>query len=106
MLQINTENFATGVKLLKYLDTTEDFVLNLPFDNPPLPLIAYYDASWDLDPFDRHSWTGYFIFLNRATVVWRVIKQSCVALSPLESEFIAASGVAKDIKYLFNTVIF
>ena len=38
MLQINTENFATAAKLLKYLDMTEDFALILPFDNPPSPI--------------------------------------------------------------------
>lgn len=70
----------------------------------PAQLNVYADASWASDPDYRRSWSGYSVFLNQCPITWRVIKQTCVALSPMEAEFIATTEAVKDLKFLNTTV--
>ena len=56
---------------------------------------GYVDASYNTNPDDSKSQSGYFFILNGATVSWRSSKQSVVASSTTEAEYIAASEAAK-----------
>ena len=40
---------------------------------------GYVDASWDTDPDDSKSQTGYVFILNGGAVSWRSFKQSVYA---------------------------
>ena len=55
---------------------------------------GYVDASFDTDPGDSKSQTGYIFILNGGTVSWCSSKQSVVAGSTCEVEYIAASEAA------------
>ena len=61
-----------------------------------LVVTSYTDASWDTDPDDSKSQSGYIFILNGAAVSWRSAKQSVVAKSSTESEYIAASEAASE----------
>ena len=56
-----------------------------------LAVMGYVDASFDSDPDDSKSQSGYVFILNGAAVSWMSAKQSVVAKSSTESEYIAAS---------------
>src|SRR3954467_3237078 len=61
-----------------------------------LAATSYTDASWDTDPDDSKSQSGYVFILNGAAVSWRSAKQSVVAKYSTESEYIATSEAAQE----------
>jgi len=62
--------------------------------------VGYTDSDWAGDPIDRHS-TAAFVFLCSETVVsWKSKKQSLIALSTTEAEYVAASEESKEAVWL------
>ena len=57
---------------------------------------GYVDASFDIDPDDSKSQTGYVFILNGGAVSWSRSKQSVVAGYTCEAEYIAASEAANE----------
>ena len=57
---------------------------------------GYVDASFDTDPDDSKSQTRYVFLLNGGAVSWCSSKQSVVAGSTCEAEYIAASEAANE----------
>ena len=57
---------------------------------------GYVDASFDIDPDDSKLQTGYIFILNGGAVSWCSSKQSVVAGSMCEAEYIAASEAAHE----------
>ena len=81
----------TAVKnILKYLKRTKDMFL-VYGGNKELIVNGYIDASFDIVPDDCKSQTGYVFILNGGVVSWCSSKQSVVAGSTCEVEYIAAS---------------
>ena len=65
---------------------------------------GYINASFDTDPGDSKSQSGYIFLLNGGAVSWCSSKQSIVAGSTCEAKYIAASeatneGVWRRISY-------
>src|SRR3954468_23395170 len=86
----------TAVKnILKYLKRTKDMFLVYGGDKE-LIVSGYVDASFDTDPDDSKSQTGYVFTLNGGAVSWCSSKQSVVAGSTCEAEYIAASEAANE----------
>lgn len=67
-----------------------------------LRLVAYSDADWAGDASDRHSTSGYCISLctNGPLISWKTRKQSPVALSTREAEYIALAATTQECLYL------
>ncbi|KAL1269569.1 hypothetical protein QQF64_031858 [Cirrhinus molitorella] len=63
---------------------------------------AYSDADWVSDLNDRRSTTGYCFSLtvNGALISWKSKKQSTVALSTCEAEYMALAVTAQESMYL------
>ena len=59
---------------------------------------GYVDASFDSDPDDSKSQTGYMYMLNGGAVSWCSCKQSVVAGSTCEAEYIAVVGERSNFK--------
>src|SRR6266496_2738630 len=79
----------TAVKnILKYLKKTKDMFLVYGGEKG-LVVNGYVDASFDTDPDDSKSQTGYIFLLNGGAVSWCSSKQSVVAGSTCEAEYIA-----------------
>ena len=57
---------------------------------------GYVDASFDTDPDDSKSQTGYVYILNGGAVSWCSSKQSIIAGSTCQAEYIAASEAANE----------
>ena len=57
---------------------------------------GYVDASFDTDLDDYKSQTGYIFILNGGAVSWCSSKQSVVAGSTCEAEYIAASEATNE----------
>ena len=61
-----------------------------------LVINGYVDASFDADPDDSKSETRYVFILNGGAVSWCSSKQSVVAGSTCEVEYIAASKATNE----------
>src|SRR6266536_670559 len=57
---------------------------------------GYVDGSFDTDPDDYNSQTGYVFILNGGAVSWCSSKQSVMAGSTCEAEYIATSEAAHE----------
>ena len=63
-------------------------------------LIGFCDADWAGDVGDRKSTSGYIFTLSGSPVSWRSKKQTCVALSTAEAEYIALAAAAQEDVWL------
>ena len=65
----------------------------------PNVLWGFVDSDWAWCPDSRRSTSGYTLMLNGAAVSWKSKRQSVVALSTAEAEFIAASSMVPEVIY-------
>ena len=86
--------------ILKYLRRTKDYML--VYSGSDLNLLGYTDSDFQADKDSRKSTSGSVFTLNGGAVVWRSIKQSSIADSTMEAEYIAASEAAKEAVWLKN----
>ena len=91
-----TRNHWTAAKrILRYLKGTHDYGL-LYQKKSSVELLGYSGADWAGDVGDRKSTSGYVFFLGGAAVSWKSCKQTSVALSTAEAEYIALSGAFQE----------
>lgn len=65
-------------------------------------LYGYADADWAGDKEDRKSNSGYVFIYKGALIDWCCRKQTCVALSSTEAEFIALAEACQQAVFLKN----
>ena len=88
-------------RAFRYLRATSDW--KLVFQQGVangLVLHGYADADWASDTSDRKSTSGYVFLLAGGAVSWSSKKQSSVALSSTEAEYIAGAHAAKEVVWL------
>ena len=89
----------TAVKnILKYLRRTRDYMLM--YGAKDLILTGYTDSDFQTDVDTRKSTSGSVFTLNGGAVIWRSIKQGCIADSTMEAEYVAACEAAKESVWL------
>jgi hypothetical protein len=88
----------TAVKnILKYLCKTKDMFLVYGGDSSKgLNVTGYVDASFDTDRDDSKSQTGWVFLINGGAVSWKSAKQTVVAQSTMEAEYMAASDASNE----------
>ena len=74
----------------------------LVYSSGDLNLLGYTDSDFQGDKDSRKSTSGSVFTLGGGSVVWRSIKQSSIADSTMEAEYIAASEAAKEAVWLKN----
>lgn len=89
-------------RVIRYLNGTKAEKLRISCRTNELEIIAYSDANWAENRTDRKSNTGYLIKFGGGTVSWASRKQSCVALSTCESEYIALAETSQEVIWLRN----
>ena len=80
--------------ILKYLRRSKNIFL--VYGGSDLKLEAYSDSSFQSDPDDSKSISGYVFTLNNGAVSWKSTKQQTVADSTTEAEYIAVSEATKE----------
>ena len=63
-------------------------------------LSAYSDADWAGDLNDHKSSSGYISMLSGGAVSWKSRKQTCVALSTAEAEYVALANAAQEVIWM------
>ena len=66
--------------------------------------VGYSDTDWAGDLNDRKSSSGYLFQICGTPVSWRSKKQTCVALSTAEAEYIALASAAQEAIWLQHLV--
>ena len=95
-----TELHMTAAKrVLRYLKQTRDLNLTYVKDLPEA-IIGYSDADWAGDVQDRRSTSGNVFLLGGDAIKWSSRKQSSVALSMVEAEYMALSVASQDAVWL------
>ncbi|UYV78561.1 hypothetical protein LAZ67_16002003 [Cordylochernes scorpioides] len=94
-------NWKIVVDLMNYVFRTKHYKINLSNVNRGI-LNAYSDANWGSHLTNRHSTSGYILYLDDTPFTWKSRKQKCIALSSMESEFIALTESVKETIWYFN----
>ncbi|GAU36961.1 hypothetical protein TSUD_57390 [Trifolium subterraneum] len=99
-------HLAAVKRILRYIRGTMDYGILFPSTDKGkrCKLIAYTNSSWCGDIEDRKSTAGYVFLLGGAPIAWSSKKESVVALSSCEAEYIAASLCACQAIWLANLI--
>ena len=93
-----TESHLTAVKrIFRYLKGSSQMGIKYSGSNV---LVGYADASWGSDHDDRHSTSGVVFFSANGPISWLSKRQSTVALSTAESEYVALFSSVKEAVWL------
>eukprot|EP00253_Pinus_taeda_P004932 PITA_04932 len=95
--------YASAGHSLRYLRGTSDYGLcyqGRPRLDRVLDIRGFVDADWAGDLDQRKSTSGYVFNLLGGAVNWMSKKQSVVALSTTEIEYMAATHASKEVVWL------
>ena len=84
--------------ILKYLRRTRNYMFI--YSGSDLNPIGYTDSDFMSDKGSRKSTSGSIFTLGSGAVVWRSVKQSSIADSTMETEYIEACEPAKEAVWL------
>lgn len=96
----NNEHWDALYRLLQYLKGTLNWCLQ--FNKFPGVLEGYCDANWVSDNDEVSSTSGYVFTLGGCAISWKSSKQTCIARSTMEAEFIALELAGQEAEWLKN----
>ena len=85
--------------VLRYIKGTLDYGIYYAPSSEPHPF-GFCDSSHAADPDDRKSHAGLIFFFNLGGIIWESGKESVVAISSMESEYMELSEAAKEAIFL------
>ncbi|KAG8496949.1 hypothetical protein CXB51_008176 [Gossypium anomalum] len=98
-VDLDEGHWTTVKNILKYLRRTKDTFL-IYGSEEELSVKGYTDASFQTNKDDSRSQSGFVFYLNGGAVSWKSSKQSTVADSTTEAEYIAASEATKEAVWI------
>lgn len=92
--------------LFRYLIRTTDLSLCLGGNHsiPDLPLLAFADAAFADRIPTRHSTAGYVVLLAGCPILWKSKRQTIVALSTTEAEFMNLTPTGQALLWIHRTI--
>ncbi|GKC87897.1 retrovirus-related pol polyprotein from transposon TNT 1-94, partial [Tanacetum coccineum] len=96
----SNEHWDALYRLLQYLKGTLNWCLH--FNKFPAVLEGYCDANWVSDNDEVSSTSGYVFTLGGCAISWKSSKQTCIARSTMEAEFIALELAGQEAEWLRN----
>lgn len=98
------EHFKYLLRVLRYLKSTTDVKLVYKSNPNAQPIEAYVDASW-ASTEECRSTSGYFIRVFGNLVEYKSKRQTVVALSTTEAEYVALSEAGREICWIRGILI-
>lgn len=95
------ELFAMAKRVLRYLLGTLDLCLVYSIKAGNV-ISCYVDSDWASDVNDRISTSGVLVYVHGNPVVWRTKKQSSLAVSSSEAEYVAMKLATLEVKGVIN----
>ena len=95
-------HWQAALRVLRYLHATIDLQLTFQAATGAEggALTGFVDSDWAGDEGTRRSTTGYFFTVGGGAIAWSSKKQPTVALSSVESEYVALSLCAQEATWL------
>ena len=90
-------------RIFKYLQGTQNYVLWFPRDTD-LTLHAYIDADWAGSMDDMKRTSGGAFFMGPRLVSWFSKKQSSIALSTTEAEYVVVASCCTQLLWKMQTL--
>ncbi|RVW91789.1 Retrovirus-related Pol polyprotein from transposon TNT 1-94 [Vitis vinifera] len=94
------EHWFAFVRVLRYFKHTIKYGLH--YKRYPSVIEGFSDANWIFDSLESKSTSEYIFNLGGAAISWKSSKQTCIARSTMESEFIALDNVGEEAEWLRN----
>ena len=91
-------------RIFRYLKGQPKLGLWYP-NNSPFDLIAYSDSDYAGATMDRKSTTGGCQYLGHRLISWQCKKQTVVANSTTEAEYVAASSCCGQVLWIQNQLL-
>ncbi|GJW06859.1 hypothetical protein Tco_1569282 [Tanacetum coccineum] len=101
---LTTSNLEAVKKIFKYLKGQPKLGLWYPRESP-FVLEAYSDSDYAGANKDRKSTTGGCQFLGRRLISWQCKKQTIVATSSTEAEYVAAANCYGQVLWIQNQLL-
>ncbi|GJY83274.1 putative ribonuclease H-like domain-containing protein [Tanacetum coccineum] len=99
-----TSHLNVVKRIFKYLKGKPNLGLWYPRESP-FDLEAYSDSDYAEANLDRKSTTGGFQFLGRRLISWQCKKQTIVATSTTEAEYVAAASCSGQVLWIQNQML-
>ncbi|PHT38107.1 hypothetical protein CQW23_21680 [Capsicum baccatum] len=87
-------------RILEYLKYTQNYALH--YNKYSAVLEGYSDANWITELNEVKSISGYVFTIGGGTVSWKSSKQTCIARSTTEFEFIVLDKASEKVEWLRN----
>jgi len=100
MSKWNFEHYKAAKHLLQYITGTTDLCLTFDGTGGERLALGYADADWGGDLDTRRSTTGYVFKVFGGVVAWKSKRQSTVALSTMEAEYMSSADSARQAVWL------
>lgn len=98
--QNHSETHWKAVKrIIRYLSGTIDWKIRYE-KNGNIDLHAFTDADWGSEQDERRSCTGFVVMMANGAISWNSKRQSIVALSSTEAEYIALSSTVREVIWI------
>ena len=82
------DHWKKAKRVMRYLQRTKDYILTYRISNH-LEIVGYSDSNFAGCLDSRRSTSGYIFMLVGGAVSWKSVKQTFIASSTMETEFIA-----------------
>ncbi|GJR28467.1 hypothetical protein Tco_1104699 [Tanacetum coccineum] len=99
-----TSHLLAVKRIFRYLKGKPSLGLWYPKDSP-LELVAYTDSDYAGATQDRKSTTGGCQFLGNRLISWQCKKQTVVATSTTEAEYVAAASCCGQVLWIQNQLL-
>ncbi|PHU28774.1 hypothetical protein BC332_00867 [Capsicum chinense] len=96
----NKTHWMAMKRVLGYLKYNQNYALH--YNKYPTVLEGYSDANWITGSNEVKSTSGYVFTIDGGAVSWKSSKQTCIARSIMESEFIALDKAGEEAEWLRN----
>ncbi|CAL2268253.1 unnamed protein product [Prunus armeniaca] len=104
MSDLSNHHFAAVKRILRYIQRTQGYGIRYTQEKEA-QFFGYTDSDWEGAIDDRKSTSGHVFFLGSKVISWSSKKQSTVALSTAEAEYISATSAACEAVWIRRILV-
>ena len=97
------DHWKAAKRVMRYLQRTKDYMLTYKRSDH-LEIIGYSDSDFAGCQDSRKSTSGYIYLLAEGAISWKSSKQTLIATSTMEAEYVACYGASNHGLWLRNFV--